>query len=133
MTDKERKEIVKLRLENAHNAVKEAKLMKENGFWNAAINRMYYACYYAVSALLVEKGLQANSHAGVRQMLGLYFIKEQKISIALGNYYSNLFAKRHSGDYDDYIRFDQNTVEELFPDLYLFIETVECVIENKNL
>ena len=43
LTDKDRKEIVKLRIENAHQTMKEAELMIDNEFWNAAINRMYYA------------------------------------------------------------------------------------------
>lgn len=39
------------------------------------MNRLYYACYYAVTALLISNGLNATTHAGVRTMLGLKFIK----------------------------------------------------------
>jgi hypothetical protein len=35
--------------------------------WNKAINRMYYACFYAVSALLASKNINITSHAGLRQ------------------------------------------------------------------
>lgn len=103
ITDKDRKEIVRLRLENARQAMKESKLMFDNSFWNASINRMYYGCYYAVSALLVNGGIEAHTHAGVRQMLGLHFIRTGKLSQKQGVFYSTLFAKRHSGDYDDFI------------------------------
>ena len=57
MNDSERTEIIRLRLENSQTSLDEAKLLIDNEYWNAAINRMYYACYYAVSALLISRGI----------------------------------------------------------------------------
>ncbi len=129
MINKEdRKELVKLRFENAHQTMKEAKLMLDNEFWNAAINRMYYACYYAVTGLLLANNIEAQTHSGVRQMLGLHFVRTGKLSTKLSNYYSNLFAKRHSGDYDVFIFFDRDTVETIYPQAEEFIEAIESLI-----
>ncbi len=89
ITDKDRNEIVKLRLAGARQSMEESKLMSDNEFWNASINRMYYACYYAVSVLLIHNGIEAHTHAGGRQMLGLHFIRTAKLSQKWGNYYSN--------------------------------------------
>jgi len=47
--------LVKYRLERANETVLEAETLIRNGFYNAAVNRLYYACYYAVTALLVKK------------------------------------------------------------------------------
>lgn len=128
MTDEDRQEIVKLRIEEAYNTMKEAQLLIDNSFWNAAINRMYYACYYAATALLIKNGIEAQTHAGVRQMLGLHFIRTGKLTVELGNYYSNLFAKRQSGDYDVYIFFDKNTVETIYPQANEFIAGIVNLI-----
>ena len=49
------------------------------GYWRTATNRLYYACYFAVSALLVKNGITAHTHAGVLTMPGLHFVKEGKI------------------------------------------------------
>ncbi|MCD7937673.1 MAG: HEPN domain-containing protein [Tannerellaceae bacterium] len=130
ITDAERNEIIQLRLENARQAVKAAEIMKENELWNSAINRMYYACYYAVTALLIKNGIEASTHAGVRQMLNLHFIKEGKLSRETGYFYSDLFAKRQSGDYDDFIMFDEKLVNTLFQELYPFIDTIKKLIEE---
>jgi uncharacterized protein (UPF0332 family) len=46
----------------------------------------------------------------------------------LGNYYSNLFAKRHSGDYDVYIYFDRDTVMTIYPQAESFICELEKLI-----
>ena len=53
MTDEERKSLVSIRLQNAKETLDEVPVHIENGFWNTATNRMYYACYYAVAALLL--------------------------------------------------------------------------------
>jgi uncharacterized protein (UPF0332 family) len=128
MTEEERKEIVALRLENADTSLLEAKLLFENGFNNASVNRMYYASYYAVTALLTNRGIVANTHAGVRQMLGLHFTKNNLISISDNAFFSDLFARRHSGDYDVFISFDKEVVSELIPQTAQFIQTIKDLI-----
>lgn len=125
ITEEDRNQLVKLRMENAYQTMREAKLMIDNQFWNAAVNRMYYACYYSVTALLLKNGIEAHTHAGTRQMLGLHFVRTEKLSVKLSNYYSNLFAKRHSGDYDIFICFDQDTVDTIYPQAEEFIKAVE--------
>lgn len=54
MTTAERNEIVKYRLSRAHETLNEVEILIENKLWNTAINRLYYACFYAVNALLVS-------------------------------------------------------------------------------
>ena len=128
MNDDERKELIALRLENSQSAMQEAKLLIDNGYWNASINRMYYGCYYAVSALLICKGVQAQTHAGVRQMLGLHFVKTGLLSTKHNAFFSDLFAKRHSGDYDVYIYFDEEITKDLYPQAIEFIENIKSLI-----
>jgi uncharacterized protein (UPF0332 family) len=54
MTDDPTKALVKYRIERAEETYKEALLMRTEDHWNACANRLYYACFYAVSALLVK-------------------------------------------------------------------------------
>ena len=42
------------RLQRAHETMKEALVMSRESFYNAAVNRLYYACYYAAIALLIK-------------------------------------------------------------------------------
>ncbi len=128
MNDNDRNELITLRLENAQSALQEAKLLIDNGYWNAAVNRMYYACYYVVSALLISKGIHAQTHTGVRQMLGLHFVRTNLLSSKDNAFFSDLFAKRYSGDYDAYIYFDEEITKSLYPQAVQFIETVKNLI-----
>ena len=75
LTDQERKDIVRYRMENAMDTLAEVDVHIQNQFYNTAANRLYYACYYAVSALLVANGIITKSHDGVKQMFGLHFIR----------------------------------------------------------
>lgn len=122
--------LVAHRLERAKETVQEAVDMLEKNHYNAAINRLYYACYYAVSALLTKNNIQAHTHSGVRQMFGMNFIVNGKLSRSFNITYSELFDKRHSGDYDDFLFFDRETVERLLPDTKAFIEAIEELIQQ---
>ena len=46
LQDQDRISIVRYRMENAHRTIAEVATHIENGFYNTAVNRMYYACYY---------------------------------------------------------------------------------------
>ena len=116
LQDKDRIEIIRYRIENAHRTLNEVQLHIDNGFYNTAMNRMYYACYYAASALLVAKHITTKSHDGVKQMFGLHFVKTGIVSEELGRFYSRLFDKRSKGDYEDLFDNTRETCENAFPD-----------------
>ena len=76
--DKESKDaLIEYRIERAFETLKEAKYNADGEFYTAAINRLYYACYYAVIALLLKYEISAQTHSGVRSMLGLHFSQKE--------------------------------------------------------
>ena len=102
--DKESKiALINYRTERAYETLNEAQYNADGGFYVAAINRMYYACYYAVIALLLKYEISAQTHSGVRSMLGLHFVSKGIVSKEDGKTFNDLFEKRHSGDYDDFV------------------------------
>ena len=52
-----RKAIVDYRTEKAVLALEDADFLADAGKFNLAANRLYYALYYAASALLISKGI----------------------------------------------------------------------------
>ncbi|MCA2724430.1 MAG: HEPN domain-containing protein [Microcystis sp. M166S2] len=50
MTDYKPDDYIRYRLQRANETISETKILIENKLWNTAINRMYYACFYAVGA-----------------------------------------------------------------------------------
>jgi uncharacterized protein (UPF0332 family) len=123
--------LVRYRLNRAKETIAEAKVISANGFYNTALNRLYYACYYAVIALLVKNQLPTQTHAGVKQMLGLHFISTNRLHKEYGRFYSQLFNDRISSDYDDFITFDKESIEELTPKAEEFVTVIEALVVNE--
>ena len=76
LDEQSRTDLVRYRIELASETLMEARLLANEGYYNAAFNRLYYACFYATLSLLVKNGLSTSSHAGVRTMLGLHFVSK---------------------------------------------------------
>lgn len=128
MTEEDKIAVVAYRMENARRTLDEVTFHIKQGFYNTAMNRMYYACFYAVSALLVNEGIEAKTHSGVRQMLGMHFVRTGKFPIPLSKFYTDLFDNRQTGDYEDFIYFDEQTTSELYPQAVEFVETIEKLL-----
>ena len=94
LDENDRKEIVKFRLEKAKDTFAEVPVQLENKFYRTAANRLYYACYYAASALLINDGHETHTHSGVKTLLGLHYFSENKIEKSLGKMYRQLFNLR---------------------------------------
>lgn len=128
MTNDERNALIALRLQNAKETIKEISVHIEHGFWDTATNRMYYACYYAVAALLLKKGVSIKTHSGVRQALGKEFVVSGQVTKEQARFFSILFDNRQTCDYDDCIMMTQDKVEELYPQAVGFIDSLEKLI-----
>ena len=97
----ERKAIVEFRIEKARRALEQAQGVVELQYWETIANRLYYAAYNAVSALLIAYGHTAHSHDGVIHLFGLHFVKPGIVDVQDGKLYHHLFTMRLTGDYDD--------------------------------
>lgn len=128
LSEESRLALVTYRMERAHDTMKEAEVMRREAFYNAAVNRLYYACYYAAVALLLKFNYQSQTHAGVKTLLGLHFVSTGKLSVREGKTFAMLFQKRHSGDYDDFAYCDREMVDELYPQAEEFIQAVQRLI-----
>ena len=125
MTINNRDEYIQYRLQRATQSFEDAMLLAENGRWNAVVNRLYYACFYAVIALLLKNDIETQSHDGSRNQFGLNFVKTGLIDKRYGRLYSKLFDLRQKGDYGDVFEFDKNAVEPLIEETSTFIEVIK--------
>jgi uncharacterized protein (UPF0332 family) len=71
----ERDVLIHYRMARARETLAEADLMAQNGHWHGCVNRLYYACFYAVTALLLRHDLSAGKHAGVRSLFNRHFVR----------------------------------------------------------
>ena len=97
----ERKAVVEFRIEKAQRAFEQASGVVQMQYWETVANRLYYAAYNAVSALLIAYGHTAQTHSGVTHLFGLHFVKTGLVPSEFGRLYHQLFSMRLTGDYDD--------------------------------
>ena len=53
--------------------------MVELKHWDLAANRYYYACFHAVQALFIAKGVNAHTHTGINTQFSLHFVKTTSV------------------------------------------------------
>ena len=89
---------------------------------------MYYAVYYASSALLIQNELQTKTHAGVTALIGQKFVADGKLSKEDAQLLARLQTMRHTGDYDDFMEWHKEEVEPLFEKVKEYINKVKSLI-----
>lgn len=131
LDEQSRVALVQYRLDRASETIKEADVLAREGFYNAAANRLYYACFYSALALLVAHNISTSSHAGVKTMLGLHFVTKGLLQKEHGKTFSRLFEIRHSGDYDDFVYCDKALIDEYMPKVKDFLNAIKDLL-NKH-
>ena len=124
--------LVTVRLQRAKDTMAEVKGSMQLGYWRMAANRLYYACYYAASALLIQNNFTAHTHAGVINQLGLHFVTKGLISKEQGKLFKQLFILRQSGDYDDWFDIDEKDIKPLIDPAEKFIAEIEKLTNNHS-
>lgn len=132
MTVSIKQDYINYRIKSAKETLNAARILAENQLWNSAINRLYYSCFYAISALLYNHDIYVSSHAGLKHQFTLHFIKTGLIDKELGRVFVELFDWRQKGDYDDFQDFDREKTLPLFKPVEILIETIEILIKNQK-
>jgi hypothetical protein len=123
-------ELVRYRLARAHESLAEARLLLANDHVRTAVNRLYYACFYAVSALLLAEGHSSPKHSGIRALFDQHWIAPGRLPKSMGQFYGRLFDSRQKGDYADLVTFDAAEVRGWIEDAEKFVTHVARSAEN---
>lgn len=118
-------ELIKFRFNRAEESLEEATLLYNAGYFNTAVNRLYYACFYSVSALLISEGISSAKHSGIRSLFNQYWVKNGRISTEVGKFYKQIFEYRQKGDYSDFVSFDKDQIEALIEESKIFVNIVK--------
>jgi len=100
LTNEERATLVALELRKAHETFEEIGILTSANRWSGAANRLYYAVFHAVNALLIHDGLYVITHHGSHALFHLHYIKTGKMPIDYGRLYSQLQTMREESDYN---------------------------------
>lgn len=124
-----KEELIKYRLVRSKETLEEAQMMADANHWNACVNRLYYACFYAVNALLLKNDLSSPKHAGVRALLNIHFVKTGVLSKEMGRLFNILFEYRQQTDYEDLFTIEEEIAKPWIAQVKQFIDTIEPLIK----
>lgn len=126
------KELIQYRIERARDSLEDARILSNAERWNASIKRIYYACFYALTALFAQKDLHSSKHSGVRSLFNLHFVKTQKVPKQHATTYNDLFERRQESGYVDFVSFESSQILPLLAKAESFVECIDSLIEENN-
>ena len=126
----EREAYVRYRIERARATLREARTLLDTDQVLGAVNRLYYACFYAVCALLFTEGKKSSKHMGVRAFFDEFWVKPRRVPVKLGRFYRNIFDDRQKADYADEACFDPAEVRAWFEEATAFVAEVTGLAER---
>lgn len=126
----ELKVLARYRLDRAYESLQEAELLLKEGRLKGAMNRVYYAMFYATSAILATKELGSSKHAGVISLLHKEFVKPGLFPAELASLLDAAFQQRIKGDYRDFVVVKGEEVKSFFEKARIFIKKTEELVEG---
>lgn len=126
--EKVRQETVRHWWKMAEETLQSARMEYGAGLLHSAINRAYYAVFYATTAALVERSLRFKKHAGVRAALHRELVKTGLLPEETGALYDRLFEDRQHGDYMALTEFEPEYVKEKIEGAAVFLSAIRPLI-----
>lgn len=130
LREEDRQVIVMLELEKADKTLAQLQVQIEAGLWELAANRLYYALFHAVSALLVHDKHEVGTHRGAVGKFSLFYVKTGLFSKEEGRLYSQLQSLREDGEYNCYIDIDKEDVEAKIEPTRMLIDKIKTYIQT---
>lgn len=116
-------DLANYRIGESKNTLQVAKNCLKDGFYKDAINRSYYAAFYAIKAVLALGTIDFKRHKDVVAYFNKEYVATNKFSRELGHRLATLKQLREKSDYDDfYIASKEKATEQ--------VETATLILED---
>ena len=118
------------RIARAHAALQEADLLIEQQHFSGALNRVYYAAFYAARALLATRNLDSSRHSGVIALFQEHFVRTGLVPTDTARALPRAFEKRQTSDYGDFSEPSSDEVLSLRGQVEAFVRTCEQAVHK---
>lgn len=132
LSDNERATIVRMELDKANKTFADMDFCAKEKKWEAAANRLYYALFHAVSALLINGGQNVKSHRGIMTLFGQHYVRTGLFSREDGSLLSDLVIMRDNADYNIFFEANEEKIAPYIEPTRQLIEKIKTYIANKG-
>jgi uncharacterized protein (UPF0332 family) len=130
LSNEERNVLVALELKKARETYDEIEILVTANRLNGAANRMYYAVFHAVCALLIHDGIQVNTHKGSHALFSQQYIKTGILPREYGQLYNQLQTMREESDYNCAYDVEFEELQQRLEPTRRIIEDIERLVKN---
>ena len=124
------RELALYRLARAEESFNDAEILFKNESLYSAVNRYYYAAFYAARALLATKHLDSSKHSGVISLFQQHFVKTEIIPPDIAKALSRSFEERIDIDYEDFVSVPKEELEKIREQVKRFIAECKKVLKD---
>lgn len=129
LSDEERLLIVKLEIEKAYRLYGQALIMQASEQWDGMANRLYYAVFHAVSALLIHDRHEVNTHKGSHVLFAQYYVKIGVLPKKYGELYRTMEKMREESDYNCTYDEEADVLQENLAPAKEMIDTIAGMVK----
>ncbi|NJK36873.1 MAG: HEPN domain-containing protein [Oscillatoriales cyanobacterium RM2_1_1] len=98
-------------INKSQRSVAAAQTLIQQGFYDFAVSREYYAMFYIAEALLDQEGLSFSSHAAVIGAFGQHLARPGKVPTEFHRQFIDAQAQRTRAEYDSQANLSQSDAE----------------------
>lgn len=131
LTNEERNTLVALELKKASETYEDIGVLIDANRLNGAANRMYYAVFHAVCALLIHDGHQVNTHKGSHALFSQHYIKTGILPREYGQLYNQLQTMREESDYNCAYDVEMDELQQRLDPAKRLLDDIKRIVNNQ--
>lgn len=116
----------------AERFIRSARVLVEDGDFDSAASRLYYAMFYLAEALLAARGMSFSSHSAVISAFGQQFAKTKEIDPRFHRALLTGFSQRQLGDYAVYSGLSDIDIESLSGEAVSFLAAARSWLQQHS-
>ncbi len=125
-------EAVLVYIKGAQDALQSAQYNLNGSFYGVAVNRAYYAFFYATTALLLTLDIARSKHSGVLAAFREHFVKPGTFSIQDSRAYGEAFELRNIADYEMLGQTDSDQAQDIVEKANRFVERCRTYLATER-
>ena len=133
MNDERLRDLLRYRMRQANDSLREATILRQADAQRGAVNRAYYAMFYALLALLATKQLGTSRHSGAISLFDREFVKTGVFAPDLSKALHLAFDRRQIHDYGEMIDPDIDASGEVIADATRFVAAVRQYLTDQGM
>lgn len=130
MKPEQLEDLLRYRMEQAHETLREAEILLDESALRGAINRAYYAMFYALLALLATRQLGTSRHSGALALFDREFVKTGVFPRELSRSLHLAFDRRQRHDYGEMTLVSYEIAEETLTEAKNFVAAIEAHLRS---